>query len=138
MKFILILLFIALPCLAAKNEKGYSISTELTFKDQTRTIHTKNKQILEQNMNEWAPMNSAENGIVLLGRKTSLENQMMKMEFMIIDTSKKPMQISQYSSITQLGSTGSVSSHEANSSGKPTTSVSIKFLPQSVNYQSDK
>ncbi len=51
--FIILIIFSALPCFAAKSEQGYLLSTELSFKDGKRTIQTANIQIFAKDLNGW-------------------------------------------------------------------------------------
>jgi hypothetical protein len=126
------------PCFAAKQEQGYLVSTELIFKDSKGTVATKSTEILAKDMNMWTALNQAEKGIVLLGKKSPDEKGTFKMEFMVIDTTQKPMQISMPTIVTQLGQEAEISSNQTDDDGKVVESVGIKFLAKSVDYQSEK
>ncbi|MCB0421298.1 MAG: hypothetical protein KDD61_09890 [Bdellovibrionales bacterium] len=132
-----LMLIFTLPCFAAETEQGYMIDAKLDFKGEDLTVRTATKQILSKNMNMWTPLNRAEKGVVLLGRKTSEEQGTLGFEFMVIDTNKNPIQVSQSGIKALVGERAEVITEETDTTGRVVGSVAIQFLVTKAEYKEE-
>jgi len=89
---------------ASTQDNGYLIETNLIYKSDTKTVAVSDELILPINSKKWVSLTTSKDGVSVLGKLVKSTPSTIHIEYIVIDSSKKPNNvISTPSIISKLG-----------------------------------
>ena len=118
-------LFLAASLMVTSSAYAKSIQLDYDFKfqNQNKSFQVQDNAILIDD-GSWTPLGSAQAGVALLGRLTAVSQNAFKIDYMIVDTEKTPVQIRQFAILTPLDNEARMSMEEED---KSKVSINMTF-----------
>ena len=112
-----------------KTQLGYLVSSRLNYKTEAGTIETSRKIILPATNNSWTPLTTPKNGVMLIGKLVKAEDDIVQMEYIVVDTRKESAVVSTPTIATRLGKQTEASTENAK------TKITISLLATKTTFQ---
>ena len=113
----------------SKEKRGLLLKIDFRLKDAKKAFHMKNELILNKENNDWTPLTPSQDGVALLGKIHKPEKGTFLVQYMIVDTSTKPVIVHQMGIISQLDKSSRVSSQVEGEE------ISVTLLTRETSYQ---
>lgn len=121
------LLFSTLSIAAVPNA-GTLLKTEFSVKTREKVSSSRSEIVLSSKNRDWVTIAQHKDGLMLLGRPVEITDQGIHIEFLVLDTRKKPNHI--LSNPSMIGRFGQAT--EINDFGNQ--QISIRLTPKKTNY----
>ena len=105
-------LFLSTSLIAAPKKIGYLIKSDLVFASAGKEIKTQGEYILPEDKKQWTSLVEAKNGVTLLGKLVSVEKDIIRLDYIVVDTRKSNAVVSMPSMIVKLGEAAEIATEQ--------------------------
>lgn len=118
---------------SSSSKSGFLINTKLSFQSGERKVETTKEFILPEDSKAWVTLTDSNKGVVLLGRKGNSDKKSIQMEYILIDSERKPNGVISTPSIRALlGEEAKIAIGDNDSKGE---SISISLMARATDYK---
>jgi len=122
MRYLSSILFLLITPFAsfAAETGGLLVKSELTYVSGKREVRKAQESILSDSMKSWTSLTDIKDGVLLLGRMVKTSDQLVEMEFIVVDTLATPNRVvATPSIISPMGQPSKISVESNNDRGVP-------------------